>query len=90
MSDRMQDAWSSAVERYDFLWHLAIYLVVNGGLVGIWAFEWIVEGVQDIFWPIFPIAIWGIFVLGHYLSAYGESGDRWIEAEAARILRNQD
>lgn len=78
-----------AVERYDFLGHLAVYIAVNGGLVGIWAFEWLVEGILDEFWPIYPFATWGVFVLIHYLSVNGER-DRWVERETAKILQNQD
>ncbi|MFQ5552867.1 MAG: 2TM domain-containing protein [Thermoplasmata archaeon] len=89
MSERRKEAGKLAVDRYEFLGHLAVYLLVNGGLVGIWAFEWLVEGVLDEFWPIYPIAIWGVFVLVHYLSVYGDRR-RWIQRETARILRSQE
>lgn len=89
MDDRMKKARSLAEERFEFLWHLAIYLVVNGGLVGVWAYEWLAERVLDFFWPVFPIVIWGLFVLSHFWSVYGNR-ERWIEAETARILGHQD
>lgn len=89
MNNGRKAARSLAVERYDFLWHFAIYLLANAVLVGIWAFEWLVEGILDAFWPVYPIVIWGIFVLAHYLSVYS-GRNHWIERETERILRTQD
>ncbi|MDX1534150.1 MAG: 2TM domain-containing protein [Thermoplasmata archaeon] len=88
-NERQERARKLAIERYDFLGHLAVYLLVNGGLVGIWAYEWLVEGIQDVFWPAVPLGVWGTFVLLHCLSVYVPRG-RWIEAETRRILRGEE
>lgn len=85
---RREKAKKLARERYEFLGHLALYLLVNGIFVGIWAYEWLVEGLLDVFWPIYLIAIWGVFVLVHALSVYMPR-NRWIDKETARILRNE-
>lgn len=45
-------------KRRDFHGHLLAYVLVNAFLVVIWA----AIGVQVFFWPIFPIAGWGIGV----------------------------
>jgi hypothetical protein len=42
-------------KRRDFHAHLLVYVLVNGFLVVIWA----ITG-SGFFWPVFPIAAWGI------------------------------
>ena len=42
-------------KRRDFRAHLLVYVLVNGFLVVIWA----ITG-SGYFWPVFPIAAWGI------------------------------
>lgn len=46
-------------KRRDLLTHVIVYLLVNGFLVMIWA----TSSDRGFFWPIFPIAGWGIAVL---------------------------
>ena len=46
--------------------HALIYLLVNGFLVVIWA---VTSG--DFFWPIFPIAGWGIGLAANAWEVYG-------------------
>jgi hypothetical protein len=57
---REQTARDQAVtqlkKRRDFHAHLLVYVLFNAFLVAIWA----VIGVHWFFWPIFPIAGWGI------------------------------
>ena len=43
-------------KRRDFRTHLLVFLLVNGFLTAIWA----VKDLHGFFWPIFPIAGWGI------------------------------
>ncbi len=47
-----------AEARYGFRWHLAIYIIVNLGLVAIWYFT-----DAGFPWPLFPILFWGLGVL---------------------------
>jgi hypothetical protein len=53
-------------KKRDFAMHALIYLLVNGFLVVIWA----VTG-GDFFWPIFPIAGWGIGLAANAWDVYG-------------------
>lgn len=57
--DDLGDRRTAAVERLkakrDFRNHLAVYLIVNTMLVVIWAMSG-----GGYFWPIWPIAGWGI------------------------------
>ena len=46
-------------KRRDFYGHLLIYTLVNAILVVIWA----ITDLHGFFWPVFPIAGWGIFVV---------------------------
>ncbi|MGO9744143.1 MAG: 2TM domain-containing protein [Roseiarcus sp.] len=45
--------------------HVALYVLVNGLLIVIWAFSG-----RGYFWPIWPIAGWGIAIAIHYWSAF--------------------
>jgi hypothetical protein len=53
-------------KKRDFGMHALIYLLVNGFLVVIWA---VTSG--DFFWPIFPIAGWGIGLAANAWDVYG-------------------
>ena len=43
-------------KRRDFHAHLLVYVLVNGFVVLIW----VLTGSAGFFWPLFPIAAWGI------------------------------
>ena len=47
--------------RASFRMHLAVYLIVNAGLIAIWA-----AGGGGSFWPIWPMIGWGIGLGGHF------------------------
>jgi 2TM domain len=68
--DSEQELRKLAVSRLrkkrDFRTHIAIYVIVNAMLVGIWA----VTG-AGFFWPIFPILGWGIGVGANAWDVYG-------------------
>ncbi len=53
-------------ERRGFVPHLIVYLVVNTGLVLVWA----MTGQPGFFWPAFPILFWGIGVVMHGWNAF--------------------
>jgi hypothetical protein len=50
----------------DFRGHLLVYVLVNSLLVVIWA----VTNVHGFFWPVFPIAGWGIGVVMNAWDVY--------------------
>ena len=77
-----------AIERLerkrDFTAHLAVYLIVNAGLVVIWALT-----SAGYFWPLWPILGWGIGVALHAWDVFGRRPitEERIRAEMARDRR---
>lgn len=68
--------------------HLAIYVLVNLLLWVIWAFS---GGTTTIPWPVFVTLGWGIGLLAHGWTVYGQNEDRreaQIKAEMDK-LRNR-
>ena len=67
--DDYEERRKAAVERVkarrDFKTHVAVYVIVNLFLVGIWALSG-----QGYFWPIWPILGWGIGLLFHAWDVY--------------------
>ena len=53
-------------KKSDFKIHLLIYVTVNAFFVTVWAMTG-----SAFFWPIFPIAGWGIGVIANAWDAYG-------------------
>ena len=53
-------------EKRDFRQHLAIYVVVNLLLNGIWA----ITDFGGYYWPIWPMLGWGIGIFFHGYNAY--------------------
>jgi hypothetical protein len=53
-------------KRRDFYAHLLIYALVNTFLVVVWA----MTNPDGFFWPIFPIALWGIGVIMNAWDVY--------------------
>ncbi|CAN7434963.1 2TM domain-containing protein [Terrabacter sp. LjRoot27] len=71
-------------KKADFRTHLLIYVLVNGMLVVFWA----VTGAA-FFWPIFPIAGWGIGIVANAVDAYAVDAptEDQIETEMERLRR---
>jgi hypothetical protein len=74
-------AMTSLRRKREFWSHLALYVIVNGFLVGVWA----TTG-GGYFWPIWPIVGWGIGVFFHGWDVYARplSEDR-IRREMDRL-----
>jgi 2TM domain len=51
----------------EFYQHVTAYVIVNLGLIVVWALTG-----GDYFWPVWPILGWGIGLLFHGWSVYGE------------------
>jgi hypothetical protein len=79
--DRRQDAIKRLRTKQEFRTHLAAYLIVNTGLVVIWA-----ASGAGYFWPIWPMLGWGIAVVFHAWSVFGQQSftDEDIRAEMER------
>ena len=67
MDDRREAAIRRLKARRGFRQHLAMYAVVNGFLVVIWA----ITGDGD-FWPVWSMVGWGIGLALHGWGVYGE------------------
>lgn len=60
------------------------YVLVNGFLVGIW----FVSDPGGFFWPLFPLAGWGIGLVFHAWDVYsGPPSERAVQAEMDRLRR---
>ncbi|UCG10122.1 MAG: 2TM domain-containing protein [Dehalococcoidia bacterium] len=82
-----EEASRKVKDRKRFYGGLATYLIVNAVLVVIWALSG-----QGYMWFLWPLGIWGVFVLGDYLRVFvfGKGSDqRAIEKEAEKIRKEQ-
>jgi hypothetical protein len=52
-------------KKRDFLAHLLAYVLINGSLLIIWALTG-----SGFFWPVFPLACWGIGLVFHAWDVY--------------------
>ena len=73
-------------ERRGFVPHLIMFLVINAGLVAIWA----ATGTDNFFWPIFPLLLWGAGVLMHGWNAFitRPVTEAEVDREAERLNRS--
>jgi hypothetical protein len=56
-------------------------VIVNLGLVGVWYLS-----DRSFFRPIFPIFVWGIGLVSHWMTAYHNPSSTRVERETQRIL----
>jgi uncharacterized membrane protein len=71
----------------DFRTHALVYLLVNCGLITIWA----TTSRDNFFWPMFPIVFWGIGVVMNGWDAYfaEEITEERIEREMEHLQRRR-
>ena len=67
MADLREEAIRRLREKRGFRQHLVVYGVINSLLVVIWAVTW-----TGYFWPVWPIAGWGVGLALHGGGVYGE------------------
>lgn len=80
-----EEASKRVKDRKRFYGGLATYLIVNAVLVVIWALSG-----QGYPWFLWPLGIWGVFVLGDYLRVFvfGKGSDQQaIEKEVDKMKR---
>ena len=72
-------------KRRDFHAHLLVYVLFNAFIVGIW----LVTSDSGFFWPVFPIAFWGIGLVMNGWDAYHpeDFGEDEISREMQRLAR---
>ena len=80
--DPLRDRAIARLERKREFWaHLAAYVLVNGGLVVIWAMTG-----SGFFWPVFPMLGWGIGLFFHAWDVYsGGPTERRIRREMEHL-----
>ena len=81
-----EEAKKRVEEKKGFYIHLTVYIVVNIGLVLLWAFA----ADRGFPWFVFPLGGWGIGLLFHYLGVFvfeGKSDRAAIEKEAEKIRK---
>ena len=81
--DLRKQALERVKKRRDFWPHLLVYLMVNTLLVVVWA----MTSSGGFFWPVFPIAGWGIGIVMHAWDAFWRTGitEKDIDREVARM-----
>ena len=84
MADEREEVRKHLIARKAFNTHLAVYAVVNAFLILIWG----VTG-GGYFWPMWPLAGWGIGLAIHAWTTFGHLGvtDADIDAELERRRR---
>ena len=82
-----EEAGKRVKAKKGFYGGLATYLIVNAVLIVIWALSG-----QGYMWFLWPLGIWGVFVLGDFLRVFvfGKGSDREaIKREAEKMRREQ-
>ena len=62
----LEEAKKRIKARKDFYWHLSAWILVNTALLIIWA----TVGDRHQVWFVFPLGLWGAFVLLHGLNVF--------------------
>ena len=75
-----QAAIKSLRRKRSFWGHFAAYVIVNGLFVVLWLVLGLTSGAW-FFWPIFPMAGWGIGLAFNAVNAYGPASQPITEAE---------
>ncbi len=75
-----------AYSKIGFMWHLAVYVLVNAGLIGI-----NLNFSANTIWYVWPLCGWGVGLLLHAFATYGTSGltDDMIDKEIEREMRRR-
>ena len=82
-----EEASKRVKEKKAFYGSLATYAIVNAVLIVIWTLSG-----QGYMWFLWPLGIWGVFILGHFLRVFvlGRKSDLGsVEKEAEKIRREQ-
>ena len=83
--NRDPQAWEIAKRRVSFKNHLAVYLIVNAFLWGVWYFYTDGPGI----WPIYSTLGWGVGLMFHFLNAYVFPKENSVEREYNKMMRNK-
>jgi hypothetical protein len=78
--------WQTARRRAAFKKSLAIYIIVNIFLIGVWYFS---SGPKSYFWPMWPLLGWGLGIAFQYASAYNGNQPFSAEKEYEKLKTQQ-
>ena len=81
--------WELAQRRASFKKHLAIYIIVNLFLWGVWFFSNKEFDDNRFPWPVWPTLGWGIGLAFHYIGAYVSPKDNSVEKEYQKLMDEQ-
>jgi hypothetical protein len=82
--DRRHEAIERLKKRSEFWTHLAAYLLVNATIVIVW----FMTTPGGFFWPVFPLAGWGIGLFFHGMETFRRPfSEEQIHREMARLPR---
>ena len=84
--DLRKEAVKSIKRKQSFKQTVFAYVVVNLGLIGIWA----LGGTDNFFWPVFVLGGWGIGLVFQGYDAYGRRhliGEDEISSEMQKLRR---
>lgn len=84
--NRDPKVWEMAQRRVSFKNHLAVYIIVNIFLWGIWYFYTDDNGG---YWPVYSTFGWGIGLAFHFLGAYVFPKENSVEREYDKMIRNK-
>ena len=84
-TDLRERALSRLKKRRELGAHALVYVLVNGFLVAVWA----MTSPDALFWPMFPMAAWGVGLVMHVWDVYrgDEFREEQIRAEMERLQR---
>lgn len=86
--DKDPQLWDLARRRASFKTHLAIYIIVNLFLWGVWYFtDGERRGLAP--WPVWGTFGWGIGVAFHYIGAYVTPNSNSVDKEYEKLMREK-
>jgi hypothetical protein len=90
-TSRNESLWRKAKKRAAFKRHLQTYILVNAGFWILYSITTVQHSGHNVFsWPLWPMFGWGIGLVSHYFSAYGNFDERKsVEIEYEKLLREQ-
>lgn len=81
--------WAIAKRRAEFKRSIAYYIVINAFLWLVWLLSGTKTNDNDIPWPVWSTAGWGIGMIFYYLSTYHYPKEKVVEKEYEKLKQQQ-